>query len=363
MIVPELPSYLTSLGGAEYKGLIISLFTITAMLSRPFSGKLADKIGRVPVVMAGSVVCLLCSLVYPFVATVSAFLLLRLMHGFSTGFTPTGNTAYLSDIIPAERRGEAMGYLGTAGTFGMAGGPALGGLLANEFGISAVFYCSSLFAFFSLCIVYNIKETLLEKHKFTLGLLKVKKIDLFEPRVLVPCLVILMCSYTYGAVFTIMPDFGQYVGIQNKGILFTYVTFASLLVRLIGGRASDRYGRKKVLFFSTTLIVISMTIVATAHSQVQLIVGMFMYGLAQGATSPTLLAWTTDLSNVHYKGRGLASLYIFMELGIGIGAFSSGLIYANDSSNFFITFMVCAGFALAAFVYLIFSKKPVPTAV
>ena len=357
MIIPVLPSYLTSLGGAEYKGLIISLFTITAMASRPFSGKLADKLGRVPVVMAGSVVCLVCSLVYPLVSSVSAFFWLRLVHGFSTGFTPTGQSAYLSDIIPPERRGEAMGFLGTAGTLGMAGGPALSGFLENNFGINTVFYCSSGFAFVSMAILFNVRETVLKKHKFSVGLLKIKKVDLFEPRVLMPCIVMVLCAYSFGALFTIIPDFGEYTGIRNKGLLFTYFTVASLLVRLIGGKASDRYGRREVLFVSTLLIVISMVVIATAETQMQLIIGVTLYGVAQGTTSPTLLAWATDLSDKHFRGRGLASLYIFMELGIGIGAFASGWLYGNDSSKFFATFIACSALAFAAFIYLL-AKRP-----
>ncbi len=153
MIIPELPEYLTLLGGAEYKGLIISLFTITAMLSRPFSGKLADKIGRVPVMIFGAAVCLVCSLFYPIVTTLAGFFLLRLVHGFSTGFTPTGTTAYLSDIIPAQRRGEAMGLLGTASAVGMAAGPALGGSLANQLGLDFMFYCSSFLALVSIALL------------------------------------------------------------------------------------------------------------------------------------------------------------------------------------------------------------------
>src|SRR5690606_1322846 len=90
MLIPELPGYITSLGGPEYKGLIISLFTITAMISRPFSGKLSDSVGRVPVMMVGSLVCFLCSMLYPLLSTVAGFLFLRLFHGFSTGFKPTG---------------------------------------------------------------------------------------------------------------------------------------------------------------------------------------------------------------------------------------------------------------------------------
>lgn len=155
MIIPKLSAYLTSLDGAEYKGLIISLFTITAMISRPFSGKIADKVGRIPVMVIGSSVCVLISLLYPLLTSITGFLLLRLVHGFSTGFTPTGLTAYLADIIPYNRRGEAMGLLGTAGTVGMGAGLAVGPSIANDFGLNVMFYCSSATALLSIGVVWN----------------------------------------------------------------------------------------------------------------------------------------------------------------------------------------------------------------
>ena len=77
MMIPELPAYLTSLGGAEHKGLIIALFTITAGISRPFSGKLADTIGRMPVMYIGVIACVVCGVLYPALAFVSGFLWLR----------------------------------------------------------------------------------------------------------------------------------------------------------------------------------------------------------------------------------------------------------------------------------------------
>ena len=76
MIIPELPDYLTSLGGEDYKGIIISLFTLTAGLSRPFSGKLADTIGRIPVMVIGSLVCVISGFLYPVASTVFSFMLL-----------------------------------------------------------------------------------------------------------------------------------------------------------------------------------------------------------------------------------------------------------------------------------------------
>lgn len=352
MIIPQLPFFLSSLGGADYKGLIISLFTLTAMISRPFSGKLADRLGRKPVIIFGALVCFICSMIYPAMTTVYGFLLLRLFHGFSTGFTPTGQSAYLSDVIPPDRRGEAMGLLGTASTLGMAGGPALGGWVAYKFSVDAMFFCSSACALLSCVILLTLKETLHEKHKLSIRVLKVTKTDLFEPRVLAPCVVMVLSAYAYGNLFTIIPDLGVFHKIENTGLLFTYFTVASLTVRLVAGRASDIYGRVTVLKFSTALITAGMLTIGFSTDKSVLIVGAFMYGLAQGATSPTLLAWATDLSSEEHRGRGIASLYIFMELGIGLGALFSGWIFANDFTRFALTFGVSACLSMMSFLYL-----------
>ena len=139
MLIPELPAYLTSMGGAEHKGLIISLFTLTAGISRPFSGRLTDRIGRIPVMVFGSLVCVICGFLYPIFVTVVPFLLLRLGHGFSTGFKPTGTAAYIADIVPAHRRGEALGIYGMAVSIGAALGPAIGSWVALSFSLNALF--------------------------------------------------------------------------------------------------------------------------------------------------------------------------------------------------------------------------------
>ena len=353
MLIPELPEFLTNLGGADYKGLIISFFTITAMLSRPFSGKLADRLGRKPVMMIGGLVCLVCSFLYPILTSVSGFLLLRLVHGFSTGFSPTGVAAYIADTIPAAKRGEAMGWVGTAGALGMAGGPAIGGAVANNFGLNSIFYLSSFFAFLSILIMMRMSETLVEKHAVSWRVLKVSKADLFEPLVWAPCLVMLLTAFSYGAIFTLLPDFGAFVGIKNKGLLFTFLTVASLIVRLLAGKASDRFGRVPVLRISVPLMMVAMILIGLAKDSLILIVGVTLYGLAQGSTSPSLLAWATDLSDEQHRGRGIAFFYIFMEMGIGLGAFISAIVYGNNPGHFFITFTVCGLLCFVAFLYLI----------
>jgi MFS family permease len=201
-----------------------------------------------------------------------------------------------------------MGILGTAGAVGMAGGPAIGGLLANQFGLNALFYCSSAFGLMSVLILLRLKETLNQTQPFRLAVLKVNKSDLFEPRVIVPCLVMVLLAFSYGTVYTIIPDFGEHVGIRNKGLLFSYMTLASLLMRFIGGKASDRWGRAVVLRISAVVTTTAMFVIGSSDSALQLTIGMCLYGLAYGATSPTLIAWASDLSDTRFRGRGLASM-------------------------------------------------------
>lgn len=353
MIIPELPNYITHLGGEEYKGLIISLFTLTAGLSRPFSGQLADKIGRIPVMVVGGAVCILCGLLYPLTGTVAAFLLLRFVHGFSTGFTPTGTAAYVADIIPVNRRGEATGLLGLAGSLGMAAGPALGGTIANQFSLNTMFYASSFAAFLAVAVIARMHETVENPHRFHAGLLKISRKSIFEPRVLHPSIVMMFSVIPFGMILTIIPDFSEFLGIKNKGLFFTSFTLSSLAIRFLAGRASDKYGRINILRVSTLLLVMSMVLVGAAGSSAALLLAGALFGVATGMNSPTVFAWTIDLSHPEHRGRAMATMYIALEIGIGFGALLSGWLYNNDSANFKYTFWAGAAMGLLAFLYLV----------
>ena len=352
MLIPELPAYLSSLGGAEYKGLIIALFTVTAGLSRPFSGKLADTVGRVPVMLFGTAVCFVCGFFYPFVSSVFGFLFLRLVHGFSTGFQPTGTAAYVADITPLERRGEAIGFHGLAGSLGMASGPAIGGAVATSYSLQTMFYLSSVFALVSVLVLAGLRETLPVKQEFKLKLLHVKCHEIFEPMVLAPAFVMLLVMFSYGVVLTLVPDFSEHLGIKNKGLFFTFFTVASLGIRFVAGRVSDKYGRIPVLKVSTLVLVLSMVITGLAETKVIFLLGAILFGIASGMNSPTLYAWTIDRSDESHRGRAMGTTYMALEAGIGISALISGWLYGNVVSRLPYMFWLSGAFALAAFLFL-----------
>ncbi|GAC1369407.1 MAG: MFS transporter [Hymenobacter sp.] len=333
LLLPELPDHLTRLGGGEYKGFIIALFTLTAGLSRPFSGKLADTVGRIPVMIFGSLVCFVCGFFYPWALTVTGFLGLRLLHGFSTGFKPTGTAAFIADIVPMERRGEAMGLLGVTGSLGMAAGPALGSWLATHFSLNTMFYCSSGAALLSLLVQGTLTETLprAQRQPFRLGLLKLKWGEVLEPRVRPAALVTLLCLLPFGAVLTVVPDQSRLLHLSGeyKGLFYICYTVSSLGVRLLAGKASDTYGRVPVLRWSALGLALGLGLLVWAPSVPGFLAGAVVFGIGTGLNSPTLYAWTIDLSQPAHRGRAVATMYIALETGIGLGALCAGWIFDN----------------------------------
>jgi len=354
MIIPELPAILDGMGKGELKGLIISLFTVTALLSRPFSGKLADTVGRKPVIVFGAIVCFACGFMYPFANTVWLFFLIRFIHGMSTGFTLTGTASYVADIAPPHLRGEAIGIHGLCANIGAAFGPALGSTLALHFSTDVMFYTSSVSAILSLLILTGLKETLpkAQQQKFQLEQMNLKWEEIFEPRIIMPFTIMVLVIFSFGVILTIIPDLSAHLGIQNKGIFFTYMTGASISIRFFAGRASDRYGRANILRVSSLFLTIAMFFIGVAESYVQLMACAVLFGLAHGTGAPTIFAWAIDLSIEKYRGRAMATLYIALELGVGLGAFISGMIYNNEIPQLKYAFWFSASLSLLAFFFL-----------
>ncbi len=355
MIIPELPDYLASMGGKEYIGYTIALFTLTAGLSRPFSGKLTDHIGRVPVMAFGSIVCFICGGLYPLIHTVQGFLFLRFLHGMSTGTKPTATAAYVADIIPENRRGEAQGGLGIFTATGMSMGPAIGSYLASTYGLQEMFWISSLFALFSILILMRMKETLAPsmKAKFSWKLFKISWSDVFEPNILPVFWIMLLVSFSSGVVVTLLPDISKQIGWHNKGLYFTIYTISSIVVRIFFSKTSDRYGRIPVLLVSTAVLTASMAAMLIQLNSYTVILSAILFGFAWGFNTPTLAAWTTDLANRNHMGRAMATMYIALEVGIGLGAFFAGMIYKGLQERIPIPFAISGALAFISFFLLL----------
>ncbi|MEY3127148.1 MAG: hypothetical protein RL273_1321 [Bacteroidota bacterium] len=364
LILPELNNYISILDGADKKGLIITLFTISAAISRPFSGKLSDTIGRKKVIYLGIICSFIVMLIYPFSYSVLFFLILRFLHGFSAGFAPTGATALLTDLIPEKSRGHAMGIWGTFISLGIGVGQTLGSWIYLSFGFTILFLIGALFSLIAFILVFWIKETLVNPQKFNFKLLRISWKDVFEPNVLPAAFVMLLSAMCSGMIFVLTPDLSTYLGISNKGFFFGIYVIATILIRLLTSSLSDRIGREKTLLIGCFILVISMLLVGTSNSIVSYIFAAIIFGIATGITSPTMFAWTADLSHEDRRGVGAGTMFIALEFGIMFGALLTLVSYDSTKSTIFLTFLIGAMMATIACIYLIViiaKKKKVNT--
>ena len=364
MLLPELPGYLDRMGAHHLIGWIVALFTVGAFLSRFVSGRMADAAGRRPVMLFGTAVTALAGFAYIGVArlenmamAVTGFLVVRLLHGLSTGFRPTGTSAFLTDVVPAHKRGEALGYLGVAGNAGMALGPALGSWLAVDFGYDAMFMASSALGIAAYGMTVFLPESLSHARKVSWSDLNVFRGGSVERAAWPSSVFLLPVALAFGVFLTVTPDLVEGLGFKYKGSFNTVVVAASIFARLIAGKASDRYGRVELLMVGAVMLSVGMTLFFNATNVPMLLAAGVIYGLSIGINMPAIFAWTVDLAPAGRAATSLSTMLMALEVGIGVGAYVSGTWYAMDSQVLLSLYGGCALLGLAGFAFLIFWQR------
>ena len=356
LILPRLNSFITELGGADKKGLIITLFTISAAISRPFSGKLTDTIGRKKVIYFGIFFSMLISWLYPFSFSVLFFLTLRFLHGFSAGFTPTGTTALLTDIIPANRRGQAMGIWGTFISLGFGVGQFSGSWIGINFGMDALFLIAGFISVISGLFLLRVEETLENPQKFDGSQLKVNWKDVVEPSVVPAAVVMILTASCSGIIFVLAPDISGFLGIENKGFFFGFYVMSTIFVRLFSSSLSDRIGRRETMLIGACILLFSMILLSRVDSYNSFVLAAIVFGLATGVSSPTLFAWTADLSHIKRRGVGAGTIFIALEAGIMLGSSSTIFTYDNTPGSIQQVFLFGIIMSILAILYLVWHK-------
>lgn len=356
LFIPELNQLISDLDGEDLKGATFILFGVTALLARPFSGKLSDTIGRKKVMYIGIVFGAITTIFYPLVGLFGYFVL-RLSHGFSAGFLPTGATALVTDLLPEDGRGVAMGIWGTFVSVGFGVGNYFSGMILKLVGLQGLFIIAALFAVLAGLLILGIKETLPNPQRFRFSHLKIAWVDVFEPTVLVPAFIMFCAAVSTGIIFVTSSDISIYLGIENKGWFFIFYMASTILVRLFAGSLSDNIGRRQSLIIGVSLLVMSMALIMTATEVVQYTLGAIVYGLATGVNSPTIMAWTADLSPENRRGVGAGTVFMAMEFAIIFGSLLSLKVYDNSMESARNLYALSGAIGLFAIAYLIWHIK------
>lgn len=321
MLLPVLPVFSAKLGGSDsWAGMVIGIFTISAVLMRPIAGRLLDKQGRRGVYIVGLMVFFICVVAYQWTSTILVLLILRFIHGFGWGASSTASSTIASDIIPKSRLGEGMGYFGLTSTLAMAIAPALGLELLSGYGFNAVFFISAAVVLISILIALPIKYQKPEASP------KKGQAGIIERSAIFPAVVIFFITMTYGAIVSFIALYAGQKQVENIGLFFTVYAVAVLISRPYFGQLTDKKGAAYAVLPGIICVIVSMCFIYFANSIGVFLIAGFIYGIGFGAIQPALQAMSVRKVDNTRRGAANATFFLGFDLGIGTGAILWGII-------------------------------------
>lgn len=326
MLIPTLPPYIKSLGASGLEiGLVTALFSIGAVLSRPFIGYMLEYRARKPLVLIGAVALLAVTVIYPLSQVVVIFLVFRFIHGLAWGWSTTVNGTAAVDVIPRSRLGEGMGYYGLSITIGMIIAPSLGIYLYQVTEFSNLIIVSAVLGAIALGLLgivhyqtpASVEKTKKEDLKFSYFGSLVEKSSWY------PAFITLIATFGYGSIVTFIVIFGEERGIDQIFLFYLVNAIMASLSRPVAGKWFDNHGPRGLVLSCMFLSFIGMWVLSFAHSNVLIVVAGALFGVGFGSLIPTLQSWT--LSMTPENRRGVANGMFFSSIDLGIGL--SGIIF------------------------------------
>ena len=362
-LLPTLSLYVQSVGGTKQQiGFVMGAFAIGLLLSRAQLGKLADSRGRKQVLLVGTSVAAIAPLGYLLAHSIPLLLLIRAFHGISIAAFTTAYSALVTDLSPPGKRGELIGYMSLVSPIGLAFGPAIGGFVQAWVGYTPLFAMSAAFAATAVFFTCKIAEPNFADLTKSDSLSEAKNSQkywqmLWNPRVRVPALVLLVVGLVFGTLSTFMPLFIQETKVNlNPGLFYSTAAIASFGIRVVTGRASDKYGRG--LFISGGLIcyVLSMLLLYLANNRGAFLISALFEGCAGGTVMPMMVTLMSDRCEPHERGRLFSLCIGGFDLGIAIAGPTLGFV--AEQVGYRNMFGLAAGLAgLALLIFITQSSK------
>ena len=354
-LIPTLPVYVVDVLDAApgEAGLVLAIYTVSALLIRPFAGIALDTWGRKWLYIVSFAVFTATTAFYPLMGSFILLLLLRFFHGFSWGTTTTAGMTLAVDVIPPAKRGRGIGYFGISFTLSMAIAPFLALLILEAMGYLSMFLFATLFSAIGLililCIRYPVFFKPAKNPKWRLS-------RFIEPHGIPVSIPLALFGTTYGGVFSFIALFNTDLGFDLAGTYFLILAAGVTLSRLFSGQIMDRYGPTHLMVGGFILNIVGFGILGGITTIYGFLISAFLIGIGAGILIPTLQAMGNNLVPVERRGAINATLITAFDLGIGVG--SLGLGYLAEMVGFDGMYLICTLIlVLALGYYLIHTNR------
>ena len=343
VLTPLLPLYLSEHFGAtkDVIGLVLSGYTITALLFRPFSGYVVDSFPRKTVLMISFGAFAIFFAGYLAASTLLLFMIVRTLHGGPFGALTVANSTVAIDVLPSSRRTEGIGYYGLSNNLAMA--------LAPTIGIFIYRYSHSFELLFWLALVVacvgwlvdstvslSARETVRPKSKLSLD-------RFFLVRGWLLGVNMVAFGFSFGVLSNYLAIYGKEVmGITGgTGAYFMLCSIGLILSRLQGGKAlrqgrvTHNAGEGMVISLIGYTIFIALPALGhlsplTSYLSPLTFIGYYgsalLVGLGNGHMWPAFQNMTINVASNSQRGTANSTILISWDIGMGLGILVGGVI-------------------------------------
>lgn len=356
MTLPTLPLFVKELGGSDqWIGIIVGSFTFSALIFRPYAGRLLETKGRRYVYMSGLVVFAISVGSFAFVTSIAFLIFWRIIQGYGFGFASTATGTIATDLIPPQRRGEGMGYFGLSGNLALALGPALGLMLVGKISFTSLFLICASTGLIAILLSSTVKYKKVEESPHKAATIK---FDIFEKTAIQPSLLLFFITFTFGGIASFLPLHAAERDVAGIETYFVVYAIFVMLSRIFAGKIYDRKGHVFVFPPGVILVVTAMFLLTWLPSTTVLIIAAAIYGFGFGTVQPALQAWAVDAAPNNRKGMANATFFSFFDLGVGVGAMIFGWIAQNHGYQYiYLTAGVSVIISLLLYIYLMIRAR------
>ncbi|WP_342429198.1 MFS transporter [Neobacillus sp. FSL H8-0543] len=356
MTLPTIPLFVQQLGGSDQLiGYVVGIFTFSALLLRPYAGHSLESKGRGFVYLLGLTIFVLSVGAFGFATSMAFLFFIRVVQGVGWGFSTTASGTIATDLIPASRRGEGMGYFGLSGNLALAFGPSLGLTLAGVITFKQLFLICGGLGLAALLLSSKISYKKVDKD---FKRQSKQKLDIYEKSALKPSMLLFFLTVTFGGIAAFLPLYTTEKGISGIQWYFLLYAIALMVSRTFGGQLYDKKGHQAIFIPGTLLILTAMILLAWLPNSFILYLAAILYGLGFGTVQPGLQAWAIEKSPVNRRGMANATFFSFFDLGVGIGAIAFGQIsHLFGYGSIFIASALSVFISIALYVFILYNDR------
>jgi multidrug resistance protein len=323
IVVPLLPVYAYELGASGlYIGLVFGAFSLSRTFFLPYFGRLSDKKGRKPLIVAGLLAYALISIGFILSKNVETLIIMRFIQGISSAMLIPVIQAYVGDITPEGSEGLSMGMFNMSMFFGLSIGPLAGGMINEHFSLNTSFLCMGILAFlgFSLCLF------LLPPTKSERAVSRKKEVVSWKKLLRDKDLAgLFLFRFAYaacvGVVWGFLPvlaDSEFHLSSSYIGILVMLGVFIAGVMQTPMGYMADRFNKRIMILIGGFIIAFAILLFNWADGFGDLFIANVLIGIGGGIAMPALMALAVLKGNTT---KAMGSV-----MGIITMAHSSGML-------------------------------------